>query len=200
MKGSGAPRHQRVVTVRSLAQTSPEREAALSLAELFRAHARDVGRWAYRLGGPLMDVEDVVQEVFVVAHQQLASFRGDAAPSTWLFRITENVVRHRRRKDRLRRWLRKDAEALADRRAAQEASAQQRLEEHERAKRLYRVLDQMGERARAVLVMFELEGLSGEQIAELYDARVGTVWVWLHRARADFLRKMQAQLAKEGEQ
>ena len=44
--------------------------------------------------------DDVVQEVFVVAHRQLSGFRGDAAPSTWLFRITENVVRHRRRRQR----------------------------------------------------------------------------------------------------
>lgn len=163
-----------------------------SLADLYRAHASDVGRWAQRLGGPLMDVEDVVQEVFLVAHRKLPTFRYDASPSTWLFRITHNVVRHRRRKDRLRKWLSGTAEAEQDARPTEERGALEKLEARQSADRLYSVLNQMSDRYRTVLVLFELEEQSGEQIAQLLGAKTATVWVWLHRARADFLKRMRA--------
>src|SRR5262249_14147909 len=70
------------------------------VADLYRAHAQTVARWASRLGGPAIDVEDVVQEVFLVVQRRLDGFRGDAHVKTWLYRITANVVRWRRRKDK----------------------------------------------------------------------------------------------------
>ncbi|MGA9524114.1 MAG: RNA polymerase sigma factor [Myxococcaceae bacterium] len=169
-----------------------------TLAELYRAHAPDVARWARRLGGPLIDVEDVVQEVFLVVHRQLPSFRAEAAITTWLFRITANVASHRRRKDRLRRWLRGTAEETGPELASDEPDATSRIEQAQLSRRLYRVLDGMSEKYRTVLILFELEEHSGEQIAELMNARIGTVWVWLHRARADFLERMKALEEKEG--
>ena len=75
------------------------------LSAIYRAHVRDVGRWAERLAGPGFDVPDMVHEVFEIAQRRLPSFRGDSSVKTWLYGITEKVVRHRRRKDRLRLWL-----------------------------------------------------------------------------------------------
>ena len=54
--------------------------------------------------------------------------------------------------------------------------------------RVYRVLDRLPERQRRVLILFELEGMSTAEIAALIGARVGTVRVWLYRARAAFLQ------------
>src|SRR5438067_5524112 len=85
----------------------------LALVGVYRAHAQDVARWAQRLGGPAVDVEDVTQEVFLAVHRKLAGFRGDSSLTTWLYRITENVVRHRRRKDRWRKRLSGSAEETA---------------------------------------------------------------------------------------
>jgi RNA polymerase sigma-70 factor (ECF subfamily) len=56
---------------------------------------------------------------------------------------------------------------------------------------IYRVLDGMGERSRTLIILFELEQLSGEEIAKLRGAKIGTVWVWLHRARAEFRRRLE---------
>ena len=78
---------------------------ALDVEELYRLHARTVARWAARLGGPGVDVEDVVQEVFLVAKRRLRSFTGAGSVTTWLFRTTANVAAAARRKQRLRRWL-----------------------------------------------------------------------------------------------
>ncbi len=203
MKGFVRSRHEAPVptSARALAAGSEAtvgRAQVPTLAELYRAHAQDVARWARRLGGPLIDVEDVVQEVFLVVHQKLPSFRAEAAITTWLFRITANVASHRRRKDRIRLWLRGTAEETGADLTSHEPDAPSRIEQSQLTRRLYSVLDGMSEKYRTVLILFELEELSGEQIAELMDARVGTVWVWLHRARTDFLQRMKALEEKEG--
>jgi RNA polymerase sigma-70 factor (ECF subfamily) len=169
----------------------------LALADVYRRHARDVGRWAARLGGPATDVEDVVQEVFLAAHRKLGGFRGDASLSTWLYRITENVVRHRRRKDRWRRWLGGTADETAGDLAAPGPSPLEALRERQATERVYRVLDAMKEKYRTVLILFELEELSGDEVARLTGTKLATVWVWLHRARADFAKRLTELDAQE---
>jgi RNA polymerase sigma-70 factor, ECF subfamily len=185
----------------------------LDLETVYRAHVQRVARWASRLGGPDFDVEDAVQETFLIAQRKLPSFRQEAAVATWLYKIVENVVRHRKRKQRWRRlWA--DAfssgprggassggsddgaeplEPLVARLPSPERSPSERLEQREQTRMLYRLLDQLPERQRAVLVLFELEGHTGEEIAALLGAKVATVWVWLHRARATCAKRLREQ-------
>lgn len=171
---------------------------SVALAELYRLHAQAVARWARRLSGPAVDAEDVVQEVFLAAHRKLPTFRGESSVSTWLYRITENVVRHRRRKERWRRWLGGSAEEVAGQVASAQGGALEKLERGQSERRVYEVLDSMKEKYRRALILFELEELSGEEIAALTGAKTATVWVWLHRARADFARRL-AELEKKEE-
>jgi RNA polymerase sigma-70 factor (ECF subfamily) len=155
---------------------------AVDLARLYRDHAADVTRWARRLQGPHGDVEDVLQEVFLVAHRRLPEWRGEARISTWLYAITVRVVQEQRRKGHWRRWL-----GLAP--LAPEAPPPTPLEavESRRATEVtYQLLDTLPEAERSALILFELEGLSGEQLAALTGEAVGTIWVRLHRARARF--------------
>ena len=154
------------------------------VADLYLLHAQTVSRWASRLGGPAIDVEDVVQEVFLVVHRRLDGFRGDAHIKTWLYRITANVVRWRRRKDKWRRWLGGSADEVAGGVAARGPTPLEALE-------VYRVLDGMREKYRTVLILFEIEGMSGAEIAQLMSAQVDTVWVWLHRARKQFAERSE---------
>jgi RNA polymerase sigma-70 factor, ECF subfamily len=170
----------------------------LTFPEVYRLHAQDIGRWAHRLGGPTVDVEDVVQEVFLAVHRKLSGFRGESSLSTWLYRITENVIRHRRRKDRWRKWLGGSAEEVAGEEPAPGPSPIEGIEQRQSSAKVYRVLDSMKEKYRNVLILFELEELSGEQIAVLTGAKTATVWVWLHRARADFAKRLDALEAAEG--
>jgi RNA polymerase sigma-70 factor (ECF subfamily) len=170
---------------------TPALEVPLEVGALYRAHAGRVAHWASRLGGPAIDLEDVVQEVFLTVHRLLPGFRGDAKVSTWLFRITENVVRHRRRKERWRRWLGGAAEA--ERVASARPTPVEELERRQTAERVYRVLDRLPEKYRAVLILFEIDGASGEEIAQLTGTRLETVWVQLHRARKLFLADIEGQ-------
>jgi RNA polymerase sigma-70 factor, ECF subfamily len=174
----------------------PEADAA-DVGELYRQHAETVARWVARLGGPLMDVDDAVHEVFMIAQRRRPTTHGPAQITTWLYRVTAKVVSHRRRKDWIRRWLGGSATDVAAGMMAVERSPSDALEAKERSLLVYRVLDRLPEKQRAVLILFEMEGLSGEQIAALYQAKVATVWVWLHRARASFLAQLQRLEARE---
>jgi len=164
------------------------RDPIPDLGTLYRTHIRDVARWAERLAGPGFDLPDMVHEVFEIAQRRLPSFRGDSSLSTWLFGITEKVVRHRRRKDRLRHWLAGSAADVAKQIPASDKNQHDQLEMKERAARVYRVLDRLPDRDRQVLILFEIDGLSGEEIATLLGVKIGNVWLRVHRARERFLK------------
>lgn len=166
-------------------------EPVVDIGALFRDYERKVMRWAARLGGPGIDVDDVVQDVFLVARRRLASFVGAGKVSTWLFRTTEKVVLAARRKQRWRRRLSGSSEAATASVGASRPTPAEALERDREIAEVYRVLDRLPERERRVLILFELDGLSTQEIADLVGARVGTVRVWLFRARARFLEEHQ---------
>jgi RNA polymerase sigma-70 factor, ECF subfamily len=164
-------------------------DPARDLEALYRAHQRTVMRWAARLGGPGIDVEDVVQDVFLIARRRLGSFNEPGKVVTWLFRTTDRVVLAARRKQRLRRWLSRSTEPSASGASAPRPTPGEALEREQEIRQVYRVLDRLSDRERRVLILFELEGLSTHEIGELIGARVGTVRVRLFRARARFMEE-----------
>ena len=147
-----------------------------------------VARWAVRLGGPSIDAADVVQEVFIVAHRRFNTLRPEIKPSTWLFGITRRVVQAQRRKLRRWRWLAKGSLESAELVPFSGPTPVQQLEQRRAFAEAYRVLEQMREKHRVAFVLFELEGHTVQEIAELCDANLNTVKVWLHRARAEFVK------------
>lgn len=163
-----------------------ERRTEIDFDELYRSYCRDVARWAARLGGPGIEPEDVVHEVFLVAKRRLRRFDANARITTWLFRTTHKTVSSIRRKLRVRNLLARMLLREAPNFTRAVATPLEDLERAQSAVHVYRALDCLGARERQVLVLFEFEGLSTEQIAELMGARVGTIRVWLHRARARF--------------
>lgn len=186
------------VPMSASANAAPRAAAAVvppNIGDLYREHAATVARWAARLGGPLIEVEDVLQEVFVIAHRQLPTFRGDARVSTWLFAITRNVVRQKRERERVRRLLLSHFTGPAPVLAPTQADD---VERRESLALVYRALARLPEKHRTAFVLFEIEGLSGEEAAELTGTKVSTMRVWLMRARAQFAKQMSRLLAEEG--
>ena len=162
---------------------------------LYDAYAADVTRWARRLAGPAADIEDLVHDVFVIALQRIHTFHGDAKVRTWLFRTTHHVVRNQNRRRFLRGLLfrrREDEMAAA---LSIPATPMQELERREEHERLYHALDRLPDRYRTAIILYDIDGLGGEEIAELTGVNVGTVWVRLHRGRA----KLLEQLSREKE-
>jgi RNA polymerase sigma-70 factor, ECF subfamily len=187
MKGlSGAGTQEPRVDVSATQESGLYRAVPLPLDTVYRSYAATVARWVHRLGGPMLDVEDCVQDVFLVVQARLPGFRGDAKLTTWLYRITHNVTRNQRRKQMLRRWLRGGLTEAESNQPEPGPSAPEVLEAAQRREELYAILDKMSDRHRTAFILFELEQLSGAEVAELMGAKLPTVWVWLHRARAEF--------------
>ena len=174
-------------------------DAPLSFDAVYRAHAKTVSRWASRLLGPGGDCEDVVQEVFIVVRHKLPRFDGRAVVTTWLYEITVRVVQDWRRRRRWWSWVTGRGPSPSRGRAQTPPSLPgegaldpvPRLELRERVLRCYQILDALPEAYRTTFILFEMEGLSGERIAEITGTRLGTVWVRLARARRTFIERMR---------
>jgi RNA polymerase sigma-70 factor (ECF subfamily) len=148
---------------------------------LYERHLNQVKRWARQLAGPAADLEDLVHDIFLVALRKGFQERGEASVDTWLFRIAHHEVRAKRRRSRLRQLLLgRHQDTLVP---AAPNTPQQEMERRERHARLYQALDRLPDCYRTTLILYEIEELSGERVAELTETSLGTVWVRLHRGR-----------------
>jgi RNA polymerase sigma-70 factor (ECF subfamily) len=177
--------------------------------ELFLRHRNDVARLAYRMlgarrggtkvGSGASDLDDVIQEVFLQVHRSLADFRGQSKFSTWLHRVTVNVVLMNRRAARSRPVFTSevsDNEPDVCHAPDEEAARTRRVDAFKR------VLDRLPEKKRTVFVLHEIEGLAPAEIAQMVDAPVLTVRTRLFYARRELCELMKdepslAQLADE---
>ena len=173
-----------------------ERTEALDLDRVYRDYAATVSRWVRRLTGK-NDASDTLQEIFEVVQQRLASFRGDAQLGTWLYAITLRVVIAQRRKARLRRLLFAQAQTQFDLDTEPAESPADHLMRQQATRIVYTVLEQLAERDRALLILFELENMPIARIAEIFRISDNNVAVSLHRARATLhARSWGAQAAR----
>jgi len=160
---------------------------ALDFEQVYVAHFHHVARCARALGGLEADVDDLTQEVFLVVRRRLADYRGPSVRA-WLYGITRKTVSDYRRRAWLRRWLGGQTRSLDDSKQAQNLSAPDTSEQWEARRVLSRVLERMTPVRRAAFVLFEIEGYSGEEIAQLEQIPVATAYTRLHHARKDYLR------------
>ena len=167
---------------------------ASAFREIFKTHRQDVARVVYRMLGPSADMEDVVQEVFLHVYRSLGSFRGDSRFSTWLYRLAVNVTRMHLRKARSRpRFADVDVPDVASEDEARKDDPEALVEQRERVRVLYRLLDGLGEKKREVIVLHDFEGMPAKEIAELVGAPVLTVRTRLFYAR----KELHAAIANE---
>jgi RNA polymerase sigma-70 factor, ECF subfamily len=164
-----------------------------SFEEAYRDYAQHTARWARNLGGTDIEVEDVVQEVFLVVSRRLRDFRGDARFSSWLFEITRKTVANHRRRHRWRFWT---ARPDATPPVLDGCDPDHELERRQTAELFYRALDRLPESYRTVLVLFEIDGMSTQAIAELCGSKAATIKVRLFRARERFIAHYQRLLTK----
>lgn len=165
--------------------------------ELYHRFRRQVAGNLYRVLGDRTDLDDLVQEVFVIAFRGLDRFRGDARLSTWLYRICVNVALGRIRT----RKRRPAAIGVADLdQASPDPSLVERPETPERSlerrrdqERVYQVLEQLAPKKRMVLYLHEIEGLDLKEIAYLVDSNPVTVRTRLFYARREFYRVLAGE-------
>ena len=160
--------------------------------ELYHRFRRQVAGNLYRVLGDRDDLEDLVQEVFVIAFRGLDRFRGDARLSTWLYRICVNVALGRIRTKKRR----PNAIGVADLDTAPaDPSLTERPETPDRSlerrrdqERVYAALELLAPKKRIVLYLHEIEGLDLKEIAYLVDSNPVTVRTRLFYARREFYK------------
>lgn len=179
----------------SLRGEMPDPSAVLgvpaSYAEMFRSHYAKVVRWLSVLGVSQAAVDDVAQEVFIVAHRKYAQLRPDASAAGWLMGIARNVAATHNRGDRRARAREQHAAAPA---AAPnpEANAMR----NEAARLLQDFLDTLPEEQRLVFAMYELDGASGSEIAETLGLSRHTVHSRIRLIREKLARRLARQQAR----
>jgi RNA polymerase sigma-70 factor (ECF subfamily) len=164
--------------------------------EIVDKHTARVYRLAYRLTGNAHDAEDLTQEVFVRVFRSLDTY----TPGTfegWLHRVTTNLfLDGARRKQRIR------FDALSDERASRLRSsspspdmayADMHFEDD-----VERALATLPPDFRAAVVLCDVEGLTYEEIAEILDAKLGTVRSRIHRGRAQLRAALAHRAPAEG--
>ena len=158
--------------------------------QLFLRHRNEVARLVFRMIGPRADLEDILQEVFLQVHRSLKDFRGQSKFTTWLHRVTVNVVLMHKRAARSRPQLvhPQGDETQADPRLAPDEDVT-RLE---RMRAFRRVIEKLAEKKRTVFLLHEIEGMSPSDISKIVDAPVLTV-----RTRLFYARRELAEMLKE---
>ena len=165
-----------------------------TLPEVYREHGRQVWRVLRRLGVPEAEANDATQDVFLVVHRKLATFEGRSRMSTWLFQICLRVASDRRRSVHQQRVT---LGAPLEHVAAEHPDAESQLRQRQEVAILEAILDQMDFDQRAVFTMFELEELSGDEIAEALQIPLGTVRSRLRLAREAFRAAVARLEARE---
>jgi len=157
---------------------------------LYDAHFTFVWRCLRRLGVREPDVFDQTQKVFMTAYFKQAEFEGRSLVTTWLFGFCERVASDYRRSALIRREIATDAAEL-DAYAASRDEIGAATELRQRRRLVNAILEKLPEAQRVVFVMFELEELSGQEIAKLLDISVGTVRSRLRLGREAFRREVR---------
>jgi RNA polymerase sigma-70 factor, ECF subfamily len=173
--GSSQPDQQRLVA-------RAARGDVAAFEELYRLNIGRVYALCLRMSGNRALAEELVQEAFVRAWQKLGSFRGASAFSTWLHRLTVNVVLgHQRSTNRREARVSGLIDDEVPDRVAPEAHPGQTVD-------LERAIRGLPEGARTVFVLHDVEGFRHREISRLTGIAVGTSKAQLHRARK-MLRK-----------
>src|ERR1019366_1479782 len=128
---------------------------------------------------------------FIKAYEHWADFRGDAEVTTWLYRICVNIWKNRVRYERRRAFWKhfsldahdEDSEAPVREIPSGERSHEESMEKVQELGALHHALKEMKPQDRAVLVLYEMEERSYEEMADLLDVPIGTVRSRLARSR-----------------
>jgi len=157
------------------------------IVELYRQHRAFVWGSLSRLGVRSEDLEDVLQDVFITVHRRLPEFDGTRASlRTWLFVICRGVASNHRRSLQTRHAA--VAQSAAEPRLVDDVSPEEAAARAQAKARLDSILAEMSFEKRITFLMYEVDRMSTEDIAEILGVEKGTVFSRLHAARREFER------------
>ena len=173
--------------------------------EMTRRYSEKAYSVAYQMLASHDDARDLVQDAFLEVFRTLERFNTQYRFSTWLYRILINkCINYRKREARRRMYSFSDyggrnggagKQFLVSNLPSSEKTPHEVLENAELKRSIMSALDTLSERHRTVVVLFDLEGLSHRQIAEILQCPEGTVMSRLHHGRLKLKRVLSKRLA-----
>jgi RNA polymerase sigma-70 factor (ECF subfamily) len=176
-----------VPTARAGMHDEPEAAGpvAPTVEDLFRGYFQFVWRSARRLGVPMAQLDDVVQDVFLVVHRQLPSYEPRKEPRAWLFSITRRVAADHRRA--VRRKL--GPLPLHEEMASQDSSTPLHdAMNNERSDVILEFLATLDDKHRETFILCELEQMSAPEIADAVGASTPAVYWRIRTSRQAFVK------------
>lgn len=198
---NSVPEH-RFVPLEPDVRTSVAPEAAppeAGFATLYDRYARFVWRALVRLGVADRDVEDVMQEVFLVVHRRLNDFRHESSLRTWVYGIVVHVARNYRRTGTRHQHDAPSARDSASSDGLPDHSERQPdalLAKAQAAKLLIDILNDLDQSSREVFVLAELEEMTAVEIGEVLSLNPNTVASRLRAARRAFEHAVKRNRAR----
>ncbi len=158
-------------------------------------HAGFLWRALRHLGVRERDLEDVCQDVFLVAHRRYTDFRGDSSLRTWLYGIAIRLASEHRRRAHVRREVPTSEPPGTE----TPASGPDNVERSELRNLFNSILDELDDDKRAVFVLYEIEDLDMKEVSKVVGCPLQTAYSRLHAARqfvADAVRERMPDLAR----
>jgi RNA polymerase sigma-70 factor (ECF subfamily) len=170
-----------------------------AFAQLYALHKRRVYSLCLRMLGNVAEAEDLTQEAFLQLHRKIATFRGDSAFSTWLHRLTVNVVlMHLRRKGLNLISLDEALDPAPDRGPARSFGAPDlRLSGSIDRMTLEKAIESLPAGYRLIFVLHDIEGYEHNEIATLLDCSIGNSKSQLHKARMKLRESLRTPADEE---
>ena len=171
------------LTREAIAEASSPREQFVKLVKIYE---KELYNFAYRLTGNRYDAEDLLQESFFKAYKYFFQLRDESKFKEWIFQITANQFKNLLRKKRRERLsFPEDFEqnVTANLEQAPVHNPDQTFDRRDHSALLQEAMSEIGPKMRTVLVLFELEGYSIEDISSMLSISRGTVKSRLHYAR-----------------
>ncbi len=171
------------VSLPSLASTDAAAPVQVSGAPDIRAIFRDYGPFVHTmlrsLGVRAADVDDAFQEVFVVIHRRLPTYESRGTLRSWVYGVCVRVASHFRRRASSAR------EVITDEvpEAIEPLTPAEHFGEQQARQILGAILDELDDEKRAVFVLFELEGLPMQEVADSVKCPLQTAYSRLRAAR-----------------
>jgi RNA polymerase sigma-70 factor (ECF subfamily) len=172
-----------------VSKAAPARASELEFRDIYDHHFDSVWHSLRRFSVAEKDLLDATQEVFLVVYKKLPEFEGRAQLGTWIFQICRRVASTYRRSAPVRREVVTDSAELSER--VDELHVTADVSSLAQAVSMARaILDKLPDSQRDVFILYELEQLSGEEIAEQLCVPLGTVRSRLRLARQAFRREV----------
>jgi RNA polymerase sigma-70 factor, ECF subfamily len=149
---------------------------------LYRDHSGRLYNLAYRMSGTAADAEELVQEMFLLAHRKLATFKGESSIGTWLYRLGANLcVDHLRSSQHRKGQATESLDDDRDRGARLPASPTNEMTLTRLA--LERAIAELPASYRAAFVLHDIEGFGHGEVGEILGIAEGTSKSLVHKAR-----------------